>query len=235
MYPGNELNTELIMSLINKAYWPIYGEIAIREDVNMNMGKCLREGDGDETKCPTQSGRYFSFFVLIGYMIIANVLLINLLIAMFTSTYEDVQDKTDRIWKFQRYRLVFEYYDRSAFPPPISIIGYVIAIVKYVRERRGRNINNRSAGNKTDDASAVRDDGEEFFLERKFAEEYVRNKKILERDSVEARLRYNNEKLEYLEQKINESVETQNKDINQVRIIIYYTNLSKNKQFIIIV
>lgn len=87
MYPGNELNIELVMNLINKAYWPIYGEMQILEEITMDREKCLNE----EEKCPTQSGTYYSFIVLIVYMIIANVLLINLLIAMFSSTFQEVQ------------------------------------------------------------------------------------------------------------------------------------------------
>lgn len=87
MYPGNELNADLIISLINKAYWPIYGEMQILEEITMDRDKCLKE----EEKCPTQSGTYYSYIALVVYMVIANVLLINLLIAMFSSTFQDVQ------------------------------------------------------------------------------------------------------------------------------------------------
>ena len=37
----------------------------------------------EHTKCPETSGVAFSFIALMIYMVIANVLLINLLIAMF--------------------------------------------------------------------------------------------------------------------------------------------------------
>lgn len=204
MYPGNEFNIELIMSLINKAYWPIYGEMAILEEINMDREECLKKGD----TCPTQSGTYYSYAALIAYMVIANVLLINLLIAMFSSTFQHVQDNTDRIWKFQRYRLVFEYYDASAFPPPISFIGYVLSIFKYLKSKSSRET-------ETED-DEFNNDEDELFLERKFAEEYVRNKKIQEREAVDSRLRYNNDKLDYLEQKLNEIVESRYKDNNQV-------------------
>lgn len=87
MYPGNELNLELIINLINKAYWPIYGEMQILEEI-MERDTCVKDPNAT---CPTQSGTYYSYIALIGYMIIANVLLINLLIAMFSSTFQDVQ------------------------------------------------------------------------------------------------------------------------------------------------
>lgn len=62
----------------------------------------------------------------------------------------------------------------------------------------------------------------ELFLERKFAEEFLRNQKILERDSTDARLRYNNEKLEYLEHKLNEIIETRLSDYNEMASAINY-------------
>ena len=77
MYPGNKLDFELILNMINNAYWPIYGDTNILEKINDNGEKCT------DSKCPDTAGRYYSFFALIIYMIIANVLLLNLLIAMF--------------------------------------------------------------------------------------------------------------------------------------------------------
>lgn len=78
MYPGNEFGFDLLKSLINKAYWPIYGEIFIMSEINWETN-CT---EGTEN-CPTKSGSYYSFVFLIIYMIIANVLLLNILIAIF--------------------------------------------------------------------------------------------------------------------------------------------------------
>ena len=68
-------------------------------------------------------------------MVTVNVLLLNLLIAMFSSTFQQVQENTDKIWKFQRYRLVFEYYGSSIFPPPLTFIGYIISFVIFIRQK----------------------------------------------------------------------------------------------------
>lgn len=52
-----------------------------------------------------------------------------------SSTFQDVQDNTDQIWKFQRYRLVFEYYDSPIFPPPINIISYLFSLIHYMKNK----------------------------------------------------------------------------------------------------
>lgn len=77
LYPGNELNLSLLRSVLNKAYWPIYGEMKILEEIE----EC--PSDDQNVSCPETSGIAFSYVALMVYMIIANVLLINLLIAMF--------------------------------------------------------------------------------------------------------------------------------------------------------
>lgn len=123
-----------------------------------------------------------------------------------------MQDNTDRIWKFQRYRLVFEYFDASAFPPPISFIGYVLTFFRYVKRK------NFTSGGDHEAIKTEDDEEDEPFFERKYAEEYLRNKKISERETVDSRLRYNNEKLEYLEQRLNEIAEARFKDTHAVRI-----------------
>ena len=73
LFPGNALNFNLIMNILNKAYWPIYGEMKILED----LSECTK------AECPEDSGVIFSYVFLMIYMVIANVLLVNLLIAMF--------------------------------------------------------------------------------------------------------------------------------------------------------
>ena len=76
LYPGNKLSFDLLRSIINKAYWPIYGEMKLLEE----MENCPNR---QNEKCPETSGIAFSFIALMIYMVIANILLINLLIAMF--------------------------------------------------------------------------------------------------------------------------------------------------------
>jgi hypothetical protein len=133
LYPNNKLDMKLVHNIVNKAYWPIYGEMLILEELNKeDTAVCSAEG-----KCPLESGRWFSFVSLMVYMVVVNVLLINLLIAMFSATFKRVQEKSDQIWKFQLYRLVFEYRDTSKFPPPFNFIDFFIKLVKLIRNEKG--------------------------------------------------------------------------------------------------
>ena len=39
--------------------------------------------------------------------------------------------KIDKIWKFQRYRFIFEYYDSPILPPPLNFIAYFLSTISF--------------------------------------------------------------------------------------------------------
>ncbi|CAF1174559.1 unnamed protein product [Rotaria sordida] len=56
------------------------------------------------------------------HMLFVNILLINLLIAMFSKRFDKVYEDTKHIWHSQQYLFTREYFTRSPFLPPISLI-----------------------------------------------------------------------------------------------------------------
>ncbi|XP_070614671.1 transient receptor potential cation channel subfamily M member 8 [Erythrolamprus reginae] len=64
------------------------------------------------------------------YMLSTNILLVNLLIAMFGYTVGSVQENNDQVWKFQRYFLVQEYCSRLAIPFPFVIFAYIYMVMR---------------------------------------------------------------------------------------------------------
>jgi hypothetical protein len=70
----------MFVQIINKAYWPIFGTIEILNDFSKISSSCKDDLDED---CPEIYGVIYGYVLLMGYVIVANVMLINLLIAMF--------------------------------------------------------------------------------------------------------------------------------------------------------
>ncbi len=52
---------------------------------------------------------------------------------MCSSTFQRVQENADQIWKFQRYKLVYEYVGAPIFPPPLCYISYIYSAYEHVR------------------------------------------------------------------------------------------------------
>jgi hypothetical protein len=68
--------------------------------------------------------------------------------------------------------------------------------------------------------------------ERKYAEEYLRMEKFKQKESMDSRLKSNVEKLETLEQKLNEVIEARFRESNQV--ICYIINEIINKIYLFV-
>ena len=47
------------------------------------------------------------------YMVIANVIMLNILIAMFSHRYEAVQTRSKKVHSYMRYLLTKEYMDKA--------------------------------------------------------------------------------------------------------------------------
>ena len=75
---------------------------------------------------------YVVFILLIAYMTMASVLLVNLLIAMFSNTFDRLQLDTDCIWKFQHYSLVCYHLTRPSLPPPLVIFSHIYRMIIYI-------------------------------------------------------------------------------------------------------
>ncbi|GFO19154.1 transient receptor potential cation channel subfamily m member 2-like, partial [Plakobranchus ocellatus] len=85
LYPESELNWKLFFYLPRKAYWHIYGELFLEDIEGENT--CTNDpnlyNNYSVLRCPSDVGRYFVPILLGLYILMTNVLLLNLLIAMF--------------------------------------------------------------------------------------------------------------------------------------------------------
>ncbi|CAF1106758.1 unnamed protein product, partial [Didymodactylos carnosus] len=109
IYGVQPFSWHLPRKVFHIAYWQIFGELKIL----------------DEFEDSYKATGYTVFVLLSAYMAIASVLLVNLLIAMFSNTFDRLQTDTDRIWKFQRFSLVYEYLTRPSLPPPLIIFSHL--------------------------------------------------------------------------------------------------------------
>ena len=136
LLPGDKFKAKVFIDVFNIAYWQIFGDTGVLEKI-----KCE-----NEENCTIS--QISSFILLMIYMVIANVLLINLLIAMFrlafkskmnttkfhsflsSNTYENIQERSDIVWKNQQYGLIVEYY--YLVPAPINFFVYIFLIIIFL-------------------------------------------------------------------------------------------------------
>ena len=127
-----EFSWHIPRAILNLAYWQIFGELEVLDEIESKslliiqfviLFHLLSEN--------YEISGYVVFILLIAYMTLASVLLINLLIAMFSNTFDRLQLDTDCIWKFQHYSLVCYHLTRPSLPPPLVIFSHVYRMIVY--------------------------------------------------------------------------------------------------------
>ncbi|XP_023486045.1 transient receptor potential cation channel subfamily M member 2 isoform X1 [Equus caballus] len=139
----NESRVDWIFrGVVYQSYLTIFGEIpAYIDGVNFSLDHCSPNGtDPYKPKCPESDAtrqapafpQWLTVILLCLYLLFANILLLNLLIAMFNYTFQQVQEHTDQIWKFQRHDLIEEYHSRPPAPPPFILLSHLHLCIRRV-------------------------------------------------------------------------------------------------------
>ncbi|XP_060098029.1 transient receptor potential cation channel subfamily M member 2 isoform X9 [Heteronotia binoei] len=135
----------IFRGVVYHSYLTIFGQIPSYIDgVNFNPDQCSPNGtDPYKPKCPENKANqqpifpeWLTVILLCLYLLFTNILLLNLLIAMFNYTFQQVQEHTDQIWKFQRHDLIEEYHGRPPAPPPFILFNHLQLFVKRVLLRK---------------------------------------------------------------------------------------------------
>nr|XP_027237709.1 transient receptor potential cation channel trpm-like [Penaeus vannamei] len=153
LYPGRDVSSlnmtdvgQLMREVVLTPYWQMYGELLLDELKGDNVETCYQQSCIVPESCATQgqdcipdcvceNAKEYTWAVnlmLFIYLIIGNIMLLNLLIAIFTYVFDEVQENSMEIWKFEMYRLIREYDSKPALVPPFVVLEYVWRILKAV-------------------------------------------------------------------------------------------------------
>ncbi|VDM93764.1 unnamed protein product, partial [Onchocerca ochengi] len=94
----------------------------------------------DET-CPY--GYWVPPVLMTGFLLIANILLMSMLLAIFNNIFEKTDRVSKEIWLFQRYRQVMEYESTPFLPPPFTPLYYLWMIFKCIKIKRSCTTNSK--------------------------------------------------------------------------------------------
>ncbi|XP_053614200.1 transient receptor potential cation channel trpm isoform X8 [Plodia interpunctella] len=197
LYPDKEASWYLIREIFFQPYFMLYGEVFAGE-----IDPVCGTGIGD-VKCVT--GRWITPVAMTIYLLVANILLINLLIAVFNNIFNEVNEVSHQVWMFQRFTVVMEYERKPVLPPPLIIFCHIYATGKWIT----RNVSHKRF---------QYDNGLKLFLEKEdmerlydFEEEcvegYFREQEVKLSNSIEERVRNTTDRVE--------NITTKMEDLNQ--------------------
>ncbi|XP_072021702.1 transient receptor potential cation channel subfamily M member-like 2 [Amphiura filiformis] len=133
LYPHVTDHWTVFKEILYRPYFQIYGELFL-EDIQGTADDCACSKNETAislgaTPCPQNTGWGIVFLAL--YMVFSNVLLLNLLIAMFSHTFDKVEEENDVHWKFLRYSLTKEYFNRPFLAPPLIILVHIYRLTRF--------------------------------------------------------------------------------------------------------
>ncbi|KAA3676789.1 transient receptor potential cation channel subfamily M member 2 [Paragonimus westermani] len=127
-------NLRTLFDALQMAYFQIFGEYSLEDLTEKKRPECTESN----INCHDDLSPWFSPILLGAFVILTQVLLLNLLVAMFASTYVRIEAASTGYWALQRYHLICEFVQRSPLPPPLILIWHFYLLIKYlIRRCRG--------------------------------------------------------------------------------------------------
>ncbi|KAF6273414.1 transient receptor potential cation channel subfamily M member 1 [Rhinolophus ferrumequinum] len=134
LHPDEEPSWRLARNIFYMPYWMIYGEVFADQtdlyamEINPPCGDNQYDEEGKRLP-PCIPGAWLAPAIMACYLLVANILLVNLLIAVFNNTFFEVKSISNQVWKFQRYQLIMTFHDRPVLPPPMIILSHIYIII----------------------------------------------------------------------------------------------------------
>uniref|UniRef100_A0A8C1V854 Transient receptor potential cation channel, subfamily M, member 3 n=1 Tax=Cyprinus carpio TaxID=7962 RepID=A0A8C1V854_CYPCA len=212
--PNEDPSWMLARNIFFMPYWMIYGEVfADQIDrkadllLTFTLAPCGQNITTEEgvivSLPPCKTGAWIVPAIMACYLLVANILLVNLLIAVFNNTFFEVKSISNQVWKFQRYQLIMTFHERPVLPPPLIIFSHITMVLKHLCCRwRKHDEDERDYGLKLfiteDELKKVHD------FEEQCMEEYFREKDDRFNSSNDERIRVTSERVENMAMRLEE-------------------------------
>ncbi|XP_060738863.1 transient receptor potential cation channel subfamily M member 3 isoform X4 [Tachysurus vachellii] len=201
--PNEDPSWMLARNIFFMPYWMIYGEV-FADQIDPPCGQNITAEDGSIVyQPPCKTGAWIVPAIMACYLLVANILLVNLLIAVFNNTFFEVKSISNQVWKFQRYQLIMTFHERPVLPPPLIIFSHMTMVLKHLCCRwRKHDDDERDFGLKLfiteDELKKVHD------FEEQCIEEYFREKDDRFNSSNDERIRVTSERVENMAMRLEE-------------------------------
>ncbi|XP_047451936.1 transient receptor potential cation channel subfamily M member 1-like isoform X2 [Mugil cephalus] len=218
LHPDEEPTWRLARNIFYMPYWMIYGEVFADSidlyamEINPPCGEHLYDEDGKKLP-PCIPGAWLTPAIMACYLLVANILLVNLLIAVFNNTFFEVKSISNQVWKFQRYQLIMTFHDRPILPPPLIIFSHLYILFSRLFRRCARKRQEGELDEK-DRGLKLRLNPEElknlYEFEEQCVEEYFREREDEQQSSSDERIKVTSERVENMSMRLEEVNEREN-------------------------
>ncbi|XP_018316097.1 transient receptor potential cation channel trpm isoform X1 [Mycetomoellerius zeteki] len=194
--PNADPKWRIIRDIFMEPYFMLYGEV-YADNIDPDCGD-----EPGMVQC--LPGRWITPAAMSVYLLVANILLINLLIAVFNNIFNEVNAIAHQVWMFQRFTVVMEYEQKPVLPPPLITICHIYLLLGYFLKHitQGKSGTGETCDNglklflEADDMERLYD------FEEDCVEGYFREQELKLQMSTEERVKITTDRVENMHQKI---------------------------------
>nr|CDS29402.2 transient receptor potential cation channel [Hymenolepis microstoma] len=118
-----------IIYLAELTFYHMFGEFQFSEFLERFENRRCTGVDDSGCSYPVY---YIMLPILMGmFTLLTHVLLINFLVAIFTETYERMEEMSEQLWTMQRYRVTEYILSESVLPGPLLVFSFAYQIIMY--------------------------------------------------------------------------------------------------------
>ncbi|XP_064618804.1 transient receptor potential cation channel subfamily M member-like 2 isoform X2 [Lineus longissimus] len=140
LFPNALPQAKIFKQIFYYPYWTMNGEFdldlaegSLSDGTPCSTNRTVLANDPGIVQCPTST--WVVPLALCIYVLIVNVLLLNLLIAVFSYTFQQIQEQSNRVWRFTLYSFIEENYNRPVLAPPFVVFSHLFLIVRGIYHR----------------------------------------------------------------------------------------------------
>ncbi|CAI5439041.1 unnamed protein product [Caenorhabditis angaria] len=146
-YPDENWHWILVRNIFLKPYFMLYGEVYADEidtcgdeawDRHLENGEEIRLSNST-TGLACVTGYWIPPLLMTFFLLIANILLMSMLIAIFNHIFDQTDEISQQIWLFQRYRQVMEYESTPFLPPPFTPLYHLYMLGRYIQYKTSKD------------------------------------------------------------------------------------------------
>ncbi|CAF0954182.1 unnamed protein product [Adineta steineri] len=116
--------SDIFRSIFYEPYWFIYGDVSDKDLLDQIISNGTQSLVAEATA---------THVLLAFHMLFINILILNLLIAVFTDTIDKVKENTEFYWRYQRYSFICEYFEQPPCAyPPLIVFSHIMLLARYI-------------------------------------------------------------------------------------------------------
>ncbi|XP_076086026.1 transient receptor potential cation channel subfamily M member 3-like [Mytilus galloprovincialis] len=125
LYENSDFTWKQMEKILRNGYWMLFGDLYLdATEIDCTSNRTIYEM-GVLQRCPSDLGVYVTPYLKAFYGLLAVVLLLNLLIAMYSDTYTKVQQNANLSWLQMQIDLFEEYSIKTVFPIHLQLFALV--------------------------------------------------------------------------------------------------------------